>query len=113
MLKFLQEELPKMWTDDLYSNQFRQSPSKYKDFQHAYLHVMKAAGHLMEMIEEADHSASDDPTIHFPKEDVEKYAADLVICALRLAIKNPSGAIDLERAVFARIEQKMGVRLAH
>lgn len=111
MLRFLQGELPKLWKEELYSNQFRQSPSRYKDFQHGLIHVEKAIGHLWEMIEEADHSASDDSTVHFPKEDVAKYLADAVICTLRMAVKNPSGAVDLESAVFDRIEEKMGARL--
>lgn len=109
MLRFLQEELPKLWTHELYSREFRESPSKHKDFQHAHLHLMKAAGKLLEMIEEADHS--EEPLGCFPEEKVAKYLADLVICTVRMAGKNPSGNVDLERAVFDRIEDKMGVRL--
>jgi hypothetical protein len=108
MLKLLQAELPKLWTDELYSEQFKASPSKYKDFQHALLHVRKAEGRLSEMVEEADH---DGVPRSFPIDDVEKYIADLVICTVRLALTYPGGAIDLEKAVLGRIERKMGVRL--
>jgi hypothetical protein len=108
MLRFLQEELPKLWTDELYSEQFRKSPSSYKDFQHALNHIVKATGRLIEMVELADHGHASDT---FPCADLKKYLADLVICALRAAVKAPEGAIDLEAAVFDRIEQKMGVRL--
>jgi hypothetical protein len=111
MLKLLQEELPKLWTDELYSNQFQKSPSKYKDFDHALKHITKTLGKLVEMVEEADHSAADDSTVHFAKEEVEKYVADLVIVAMRLALKSPSGAFNLEKAILDRIEKKMGVRL--
>lgn len=107
MLKFLQAELPGLWTDEQYSLEFRQDPCPYKDFQHALLHVGKAMNRLNEMVEAADHGA-----VSFPPADVEKYVADLVICALRLAIKNPTGEFDLERAVFGRIETKMGAKLA-
>lgn len=30
MLRFLQNELPKLWTDELYSDGFRASPSKFQ-----------------------------------------------------------------------------------
>jgi hypothetical protein len=114
MLKFLEKELPKLWTDELYSKEFRESNSPYKDFQHGYLHVMKAAGHLLEMIEEADHCRlTEDVVSYFPKDDVSNYVADLIICAVRLALKNPSGVVDLEKAVIDRIYNKMGVRLKY
>jgi len=106
MLKILQEELPKLWTGELYSQEFKASPSCYKDFQHALLHIMKAAGKLLEMVEEADHAG---PESMF--EGSSKYIADLVICAARLAIKNPAGAIDLQEAVLNRIYRKMGKKL--
>jgi len=107
MLKVLQGELPKLWTDELYSKEFKESPSRYKDFQHALLHVMKVTGRLIEMVEEADHGYQP-----FKVSDVEKYLADLVICTVQLALKSPGGPIDLEKAVLDRIERKMGVRLA-
>lgn len=106
MLRLLQNELPRLWTDELYSEEFRASPSRYKDFQHALLHVRKAEGRLSEMVEEADHGGQP-----FKISDVEKYLADLVICTVRLALKSPNFPIDLEKAVLDRIEQKMGVRL--
>jgi hypothetical protein len=113
MIRFLQEELPKLWTDEFYSKQFRESPSEYKDFEHAILHVTKTLGKLACMVEEADHQgAPNHACMYFPKPLVEKYLADLVIVAIRMAIKNPTGAIDLERAIFARIEEKMGVKIA-
>lgn len=108
MLKLLQQELPKLWTDELYSAEFRGRVSLYKDFDHALKHLRKAAQALENMTEEADHSGEMTP---FRREDLEKYLADLVICTVRLALKSPRGAIDLERAVLYRIERKMGVRL--
>lgn len=102
----LQDGLKKLWTDELYSDQFRSSPSKYKDFDHALKHVRKAAQALENMTEEADHGADS-----FDANAVKKYVADLMICAIRLANVSPTGALDLEDAVFDRIERKMGVRL--
>jgi len=105
ILKTLREALPKLWTDELYSEEFRSSPCPYKDFDHALKHVMKAAVMLQNMVEEADHGAVWDPL------PVKKYLADLVICTVRAALKAPGRPVDLERAVLERIELKMGVRL--
>jgi len=109
LLRILQKELPKLWTDELYSEQFKNSPSKYKDFDHALKHVLKAAVMLQNMVEEADHHGSSEA---FQKESVEKYVADLVICAVRLALSDPNGSFNLNEAVLERIHRKMGTRLA-
>jgi hypothetical protein len=91
-----------------YSELFQRNPCIHKDFQHALVHVAKASGKLWTMVEAADHSI-DVP--NFPKAEVEKYLADLVICALRMANTNPSGLIDLQAAVINRLETKNGVKL--
>jgi hypothetical protein len=46
------------------------------------------------------------------RESAEKYLADLVICAIRMASVAPGGPIDLERAVIRRIESKNAVSIA-
>lgn len=102
----LQDGLKKLWTDELYSEQFKNSPSKYKDFDHALKHVRKAAQALENMTEEADHG-----TASFDESAVKKYIADIVISAVRLANVTPTEKIDLEEAIFTRIERKMGARL--
>lgn len=102
----LQDGIKKLWTDELYSDEFRASPSRYKDFDHALKHVRKAAQALENMTEEADHGGQP-----FKQADVEKYLADLVICTARLALKTPNFPIDLEKAIFERIEMKMGARI--
>jgi hypothetical protein len=113
MIRFLQEELPKLWTDEFYSKEFLASNPEYRDFEHAILHLTKTLGKLATFVEEADHrGAGQHSGDFFPKNYVEKYLADIVIVAIRMAIKNPTGAIDLERAIFDRIEKKMGVKLS-
>lgn len=102
-LREIQERLTTGWADT-YGALFRASPVAYKDLQHAHLHVMKALGKLAALIEEADH----DYATTFPKEEVAKYLADLVICAHRMANKNATGPIDMEAAILARMEVKMG-----
>lgn len=113
MIRFLQEELPKLWTDEFYSKEFQGSKSEYRDFQHAILHLTKTLGRLATFVEEADHQgAPGHAFMYFPKPEIEKYLADLVIVAIRMAIKNPTGMVDLEMAIFRRIEEKMGVKLS-
>ena len=113
MLKILQEELPKLWTGELYSSQFKSSPSTYKDFDHALKHVLKAASKLLEMTEEADHrgipSVFEEAASTF--EGSKKYLADLVISTVRMALTHPDGPIDLEQAVLERIQRKMGKKI--
>lgn len=97
----LQAELPRIWTDERYSGQFRAYSASYRDFDHALKHVTKALGKLTSATEEADHGNE-----RFHKEEVGKYLADLVICSVRAAVKAPCGGIDLERAVIDRINEK-------
>lgn len=112
MLKRLQDELPKLWTYEKYSDQFKTNPAAHRDFQHALLHAFKAAGKLLEMVEAADHADGPERGLtYFPQADVEKYLADIVISALRMATKNPTGQVDLELAVVARINSKMGAKI--
>lgn len=99
----LQKEIEKVWTDEFYSKQFKENPSPYKHFQHGALHVGKALQELKNMIEEADHSGKD-PYDAFPWADVRKYLADIVISATRMAIQCPSGGIDIENAIQARLD---------
>lgn len=110
MLKLLETELPKIWTQDQYSKAFNENYSSYRDFQHAALHVGKALQKLQNMVEEADHAESGSINC-FKKEEVEKYLADIVISVVRMALKNPSGPVDLEKAIAFRVLDKMGVRL--
>lgn len=106
MLKLLEKELPKLWTDESYGKRFLESPLTYKDFDHAIKHILKAAIKLQNMVEEADHG-----TTFFPPQEMEKYLADLVISTVRAALKAPGSSIDLEKAIVERIESKMGVKL--
>jgi hypothetical protein len=98
----LQSSLP--WTAH-YHRDFRASPMTHKDFGHALLHILKASGKLAAIIDDAEHGGYDwaDPA---KRADVEKYVADMVICALRMANTCPDGVIDLQRAVDERLTSK-------
>ena len=102
-LRELQTQLP--WTIH-YHHDFRASPMAHKDFGHALLHVMKAAGKLAAAVNDAEHGGSE-----FLPEEIDPYVADLVVCALRMANTNPGRIIDLQRAVEDRIEGKNDVKL--
>lgn len=105
-LRELQTSLP--WTVR-YSRDFRATPMPHKDFAHALHHVSKAAGRLHGLCDNMDHdrNAVDDNL----RGVYGKYVADLVVCAMRMANVFPGGAMDLQRAVQRRIEEKNGVRL--
>lgn len=98
------------WDMSAYRQEFLANPMAHRDFEHALAHVEKAMGRLWAMVEEADHK-SGVMTSSFSRQDVSKYLADLVICAVRLANMNPSGPINLESAVIARAKDKLGVDL--
>jgi hypothetical protein len=97
-IRELQTQLP--WTVH-YHRDFRSSPMAHKDFAHALLHVQKASGKLAAVVNDAEHGGSD-----FKPEDVDRFIADLVVCALRMANTCPGRTIDLQRAVEDRIENK-------
>lgn len=102
-IRQLQTQLP--WTIH-YHRDFRASPQSHKDFQHALIHVMKAAGKLASLVNDAEHAGCE-----FKPEDTDKYVADLVVCALRMANTCPGRIIDLQTATQDRIEGKNGVEL--
>lgn len=101
-IRELQVGLP--WTGH-YHRDFRATPMTHKDFGHGLLHVHKAGGKLAAIIDEAEHSGFDwaDPA---KRTEVEKYLADFVICALRMANTCPEGVIDLQRGVEDRLQAK-------
>jgi len=109
MLKMLQAELQKVWTEEFYSEEFRGSPAKDKNFRHALLHAMKAIGKLVEMPEASDHAGVN--AVTYSIESAEKYLADLIICAVRMASEHPLKTIDIENAVLERLAKKMGLKL--
>ena len=100
-IKDLQTILP--WTVK-YSRDFRSNPQQHKDFAHAITHAMKALGKLSTIVDDLDHRRKEDFA-------PDKYMADLVVCALRMANTFPGATIDLESAVIDRIETANGVTI--
>lgn len=101
-IRELQTSLP--WTGH-YHRDFRASPMTHKDFGHALLHVHKAGGKLAAILDDAEHGGFEWASLE-NRAEVEKYVADLVICALRMATTCPDGQIDLQRAVESRLQAK-------
>lgn len=107
MLKILQEELPKLWTSDGYSEEFKKRNSPHRDLDHALKHIRKATQAIENLTEEADHSGN----MYQDSFPVDKYLADIVISVIRAANVFPGAKIDLEKAILLRIEHKMGKRI--
>jgi hypothetical protein len=97
-LREIQARLP--WTVH-YHHDFRANPMTHKDFAHALLHVNKAVGKIAAIINDAEHEGS-----NFLPDEVDRYVADLVVCALRMATTCPGHQIDLQKEVVNRIEIK-------
>ena len=106
-LRQLQTNLP--WTIK-YSQDFRLDPRPHKDFSHALTHIVKASGKLSEMVDSMDHDR-DYAVSGLTKEVFGKYVADLVVCALRMAVTFPGSQLDLQMEVQHRIENKNGIEL--
>jgi len=102
-LRELQTQLP--WTVH-YHHDFRAAPMTHKDFGHALLHILKAAGKIAAVVNDAEHGGSE-----FKPEEIDRFIADLVVCALRMANTCPGRTIDLQRSVQERIEQKNDAEL--
>lgn len=105
-LERIQTGLKKLWTEEGYSDRFKKSPLEYKHFDHTLKHIRKAVQVLENLTEEADHGnvAIDDATL-------KKCIADIVISAVRLGNVWPADGIDVEGAVFDRIEKKMNAKI--
>jgi hypothetical protein len=71
-------------------------------FKHALLHTMKATGKIADAADEHDHrGATETPRTSFVFCD--KYIADLVICAMKMATE---AKVDLEWVVENRMKEK-------
>jgi hypothetical protein len=101
-IREMQSSLP--WTGH-YHRDFRSTPMTHKDFSHALLHIHKAGGKLAAIINDAEHGGVDFASIP-QREEIAKYLADMVICALRMANTCPDGVIDLQSATENRIAGK-------
>lgn len=100
-LKELQETMP--WVAN-YHPDFVASQMTHKNFGHALLHAQKACGKLAAVINDAEHQGS-----NFNPEEVDRFIADLVVCALRMASTIPGRHLDLEAEVVARIKRNNDV----
>ena len=103
-MRELQERLKVLWTGKTYTRNFKGYSAQHKDFQHALMHIVKASGKLAALVEDQDHEGREE----FPQAAAQKYLSDVIICALRMGNTTPGGAIDMQEAVIARINEKMG-----
>jgi hypothetical protein len=90
----LQREVNKRWSDQKGNPCHLSSPS------HALMHSMKALGAIASAMNDAEHEGR---TVR--ADEVQKYLADLVICAARLA----ASTVDLDAACEERLQAKFPV----
>lgn len=91
-IKTLQAEVNDRW-----SRQLNNPCHTSADPAHALVHMTKALGKVASALNDAEHE-------HRPlrANEIEKYLADLVICAARFG----SGTVDLDAACKARLAEK-------
>jgi hypothetical protein len=91
-IKKLQEDVNASW-----SRQVGNPCHRSADAGHALLHIQKAVGKIASALNDAEH---EERTV--TREEVDRYLADLVICAARFA----GGTVDLDAAGGARFLEK-------
>lgn len=91
----LQREVNTRWELQL-SNPCHESA----DANHALVHMTKALGKLASALNDSEHAK-----IPLAAPEVEKYLADLVICACRFA----ADIVDMDAACVARLAEKFPV----
>lgn len=96
-LKMLQQQVNSRWGDQA------ANPCHGSDPQHAFVHLTKALGKIASALNDAEHEQRS-----VREGEVDKYLADLVICAARLA----HGVTDLDAACVERLLEKFPVLLA-
>lgn len=110
-IKRLQEMLP--WGAHEYSDAFKAYAVEHRDFAHGLLHLQKAIGKIANVVDDADHTENVRgaflaeglglPTV------VDRYLADLVIIACRMANVCPGKVIDLQEAIDRRLLDKFPI----
>lgn len=94
-IKKLQETVNERWSMQLGNPCHRSA-----DANHALLHLTKALGKIAAATNDAEHEQQS-----LRSEEVEKYLADLVICAARFS----HGIVDLETACLKRVSEKFPI----
>ena len=95
-IKQLQEEVNRRWELQL-DNPCHASA----DANHALVHMTKALGKVASALNDAEHEHREMSAL-----EVEKYLADLVICATRFAQYSD---VDLDHAIQTRVVEKFPV----
>jgi hypothetical protein len=93
-IKKLQYEVNERWSGQ------KSNPCHGSDPNHALVHMTKALGKIASAVNDAKHEHRD---LH--ASEVEKYLADLVICAARFGYDS----VDLDKAVTSRLVEKFPV----
>jgi hypothetical protein len=90
-LKELQNEVNSRWSGQ------KDNPCHLSDPNHALMHMTKALGKIASALNDAEHADRALTAV-----ELEKYLADLVICAARFG----HGIVDLDVACVSRLAEK-------
>jgi hypothetical protein len=93
-IKKLQEEVNSRWKDQ------KANPCHGSDTNHALIHMTKAIGKIASALNDAEHEHR-----NLQPNEIDKYLADLVICAVRFA----DDVVDLDAACTSRLSEKFPV----
>ena len=95
-LKRLQQEVNSRWGGQ------DANPCHGSDANHALLHMTKALGKIASALNDAEHEQRT-----LQSSEIEKYLADLVICAARFGCS----VVDLDTACVSRLDEKFPIQL--
>lgn len=93
--KELQEIQP--WTD-LWSEEFRNDPRSYKDFEHCLINIVAKVGAILQRVEMADHYGRD-YQLAFDKDKDADALGYIIMSALKAANTHPDGKIDISGVI--------------
>jgi hypothetical protein len=90
-----------------YTTDFQADQRPHRDFEHALIHVIKAAGKLAAYVDQLDHYPQHHPEPIPSAYEVQRYLADFVLCAMHMSNHLPGHVpLDLQSAVECRMEVK-------
>lgn len=92
------------WDVERYGDEYQENPATMKHVEHALLHVIKATGKIAAIVEHIDHM-DDIDVVPADVEGYDKYVADILICAVRLACVGPEPT-NLAGVVHKRMQEK-------
>jgi hypothetical protein len=99
----LQAEMP--FTEELWSEAFRQDPRSYSRLQHCLTNIAAKLGAVLQRIELSDHYGPD-YKLGLNREKDGMALAFIIMSAMKAANSYPGGAIDLSALIEADLQRR-------